>query len=217
MHKNQIIDDLIALVITAVLFSALHLFADPAAGAITLSKITIAPLFAIALASFADLTLVHQTAPRRSFATVVKGTSFGIIIASIFVLFLIDLSDRTTVIIAFAVMFIICSFARAIWGKHTVTDAFLQKRTRFHSVAEFDTYAATMTPKRSDIWAFLFAAIVVIYPFGWGNVVFGVTFPLFMVFTLSQKLELRTAPIWYSPLRLFIAAGSFGATIGLNV
>ncbi len=181
------------------------------------SKLAIIPVFAVSLTSFSQLQYVAYGAPFLSLKTVIKGVSFGIVMACIHLSAIADLSDRLAVVIIFLTQFIVTSFFWALLSPRSLTDKQVKKQTRFQTVQELEAYNASLTIDRWDIVTAIMIAVIAIISIVWGNSVFGIVFLLHSNFIMAHKVQISIEPLWYSALRQTVFFLSFGLTVGLGV
>lgn len=213
MTKNLFYNDLIGIALFSVVLGLLHFIGDPGDGLTLPAKIAIIPLFAFALTSMAELQMIAYRAPYKSFKAMMKGASFGILMGCILVVSMVDLSDRSAVVIAFLTQFTILSLIWAMLGPCNVTDRQVQKQTRFSSVSEFENYIATFQFRPFD-WKIALAYFTIsLASFLFGSVAFGILFMLAISVQTSNQIDLAIIPKYYRPIRAVVAGLSAGATM----
>lgn len=217
MTKNLFYNDLIGVAVVSVLFAIFYFSGGQGDGLPLYSKLAIIPVFAVSLTSFSQLQYVAYGAPFLSVKTVIKGVSFGIVMACIHLSAIADLSDRLAVVIIFLTQFTITSFFWALLSPRSLTDKQVKKQTRFQTVQELEAYNASLTIDRWDIVTAIMIAVIAITSIVWGNSVFGIVFLLNSNFIMAHKIQICTEPLWYSALRQTVFFLSFGLTVGLGV
>ena len=213
MTKNLFYNDLIGVALFAVVLGLLHFIGDPSDGLTLPAKIAIIPVFAMSLSSMAELQLIAYRAPVKSFKTVMKGASSGIIMGCMMLVSMVDLSDRTAVLIAFLIQFTIMSVLWAMLGSGNVTDRQVQKQTRFSSVSEFEGYVANYQFKPTD-WKIALASFALsIASFLFGSVALGIVFMLTILNYVTNQIDLAIIPKYYRPIRAVVAGLSAAGTM----
>ena len=213
MTKNLFYNDLIGVAVVSVLFAIFYFSGGQGDGLTLPAKIAIIPVFAMSLSSMAELQLIAYRAPVKSFKTVMKGASFGILMGCIILVSTVDLSDRTAVLIAFLIQFTIMSVLWAMLGSGNVTDRQVQKQTRFSSVSEFEGYVANYQFKPTD-WKIALASFALsIASFLFGSVALGIVFMLTILNYVTNQIDLAIIPKYYRPIRALVAGLSAGSTM----
>jgi hypothetical protein len=98
MTKNTLLNDLIGVILFSILVVIFHFISDPEDGLPLYSKISIVPIFALALSEMAELQAIAYRAPFRSMKTLMKGASFGAIMGCNMLVSVVDLTYRAEVI-----------------------------------------------------------------------------------------------------------------------
>ena len=213
MTKNLFYNDLIGVAVVSVLFAIFYFSGDPSDGLTLPAKIAIIPVFAMSFSSMAELQLIAYRAPVKSFKTVMKGASFGILMGCIILVSTVDLSDRSAVLTAFLAQFTITSVLWAMLGSGNVTDRQVQKQTRFSSFSEFEGYVANYQFKPTD-WKIALASFALsIASFLFGSVALGIVFMLTILNYVTNQIDLAIIPKYYLPIRAVVAGLSAGGTM----
>lgn len=215
MTKNLFYNDLIGMALFFVVLGLLHFVGDPSDGLTLPAKIAIIPVFAFALTSMAELQMIAYRAPYKSFKTMMKGASFGILMGCMMLVSTVDLSDRSAVLTAFLIQFTIMSVIWAMLGPGNVTDRQVQKQTRFSSVSEFEDYVARFQFKPLDLKIALAQFAISVASFLFGSVAFGIVM-LAISIQPTNKIDLAIIPKHYRPIRAVIAGLSAGFTLYLS-